>query len=298
MDQGPGRQLNQRELSISTLQIVERNQRWDADRPDILPVPRHVLALARRISTCPLVERSRGDLGILEPCHDVVILGNNPLNAEHRRSPEPWIGHLAQARMLFVSSNPNGLDGSHGANSASPLDDLSIVLETEFAFDPVGPAGPSVQPKYVDLPRTSWEGALVCSRQVFGTEVRPGYDYAQTEVVHCGSAKQAGVEPALPVCVAMYLTQVLRAAAAPALIVVGAIAQDAFRRFLDVDVGPNRMWGPRQLFGRQRVVVAVAHPAARNVDENRKYLSIEQMDLIKARLGIAKKALDIDRRSI
>jgi hypothetical protein len=225
MDQGPGSHLIQREPSSSTLQIVEGNQRWDQRRPYILPVPRHVLALALRISTCPLVERSRGELGILEPCHDVVVLGNNPLNAEHRRSPEPWIGHLAQARMLFVSSNPNGLDGSHGASSASPTDDLGIVLETEFAFDRVAPTGASVQPKYVDPPRTSWEGALVCSRQVFGTEVRPGYDYAQTEVVHCGSEKQAGVEPALPVCVAMYLAQVLRAAAAPALVVVGAITR-------------------------------------------------------------------------
>jgi len=224
---------------------------------------------------------------MLEPCHDVVVLGNNPLNAEHRRSPEPWIGHLAQARMLFVSSNPNGLDGSRGATSPSRLDDLSIATETEFAFDPVSPAGPAVQPNFRDRPRTSWEGALACSRQVLGKGVRPGYDYAQTEVVHCGSASQAGVEPALPVCVAMYLAQVLRAAAAPSVIVVGTIAQNAFRRFLDVDFGPNGTWGPRQLHGRRRVVVAVAHPAARNVDESRKFLNVQQIALIRARLGIA-----------
>jgi hypothetical protein len=190
---------------------------------------------------------------------------------------------LAQARILFISSNPNGLDGSHGADTASATDDVSIVIDSEFAFDPV--SGPAVRTKAVAHPGTSWDGAYACARQVLGDSVRPGYDYAQTEVVHCGSAKQAGVEPALPVCVALYLAQILRAAeAALSVVVVGAWARQAFQRFLDVEFAPEGTWGPRHLEGRRRVVVAVAHPAAQNVDEAQKSLTRHQIDLIRTRL--------------
>jgi hypothetical protein len=198
---------------------------------------------------------------------------------------------LAQARILFVSSNPNGLDSrgvdSRGADESSATDDVSIVKESEFAFDAVS-GSPAVRPNARSHPRNSWDGAYGCSRQVLGDSVRPGYDYAQTEVVHCGSKGQAGVAPALPVCVALYLTQVLRAAAAAlSIVVVGTPAQSAFQRFLGVDFGHQEMWGPEFLEGRRRVVVAVAHPAAKKVDEARKSLTAVQIDLIRAQLGVA-----------
>jgi hypothetical protein len=68
-------------------------------------------------------------------------------------------------------------------------------------------------------------------------EIRPGIDFALTEVVHCKSRKEEGVKEARSFCTNLYLERVLSIAAAKTIIVFGDHAKETVRnRYSSADV--------------------------------------------------------------
>ena len=63
--------------------------------------------LASSICDCSEVKRALDSQS--HPCHKVVAVQNEMVanDKSQRQRPEPWIGNLAKAKVLFLSSNPS-----------------------------------------------------------------------------------------------------------------------------------------------------------------------------------------------
>lgn len=222
--------------------------------------------LATDILQCPIVGAAlrKEDAGV--PCREVVTFQTRI----RRYPPEPWSGHLDEAKILFLASNPGSNAGEiepaeHELTSVSPVDSWLPIFDD--AFDPGQRPGIVDGVRMVDYsgkpsgrPVLYWAWAKDRAAEIVGPGVVPGRDYALTEVVHCGSRSEHGVAEALPVCVHRYLGRVLRASPARILVCVGYFAQHALTAHLDCDL-PSSLVGPVDLCGSPRYVITIAHPS-------------------------------------
>jgi hypothetical protein len=101
---------------------------------------------------------------------------------------------------------------------------------------------------------------------LFGGDVVPGWDYALTEVVHCGSRKEAGVDRAALTCGALYLERVIGLSPARVVVVLGDKARNTVRRvFAYAD--PGTVSNPIRIAGKKRQFVFLAHPSATRIKD-------------------------------
>jgi hypothetical protein len=108
----------------------------------------------------------------------------------------------------------------------------------------------------------STTGRLVAEHaRLLQTDGQPTRDYAITEVVHCKSKKEGGVQSALRECADRYLLRVLQHSPARLLVVLGRPARLAFRTLFNYpdDV---RLSEPMEVAGRVRRVAFVSGPSA------------------------------------
>ncbi len=208
------------------------------------------LQLAGEISNC---SKRKGALTDLKsPCNKVVC---NQLKVEqdfenfHR--PEPWIGRLSSARVLFISSNP-GLSIDQGPErEIFPVESWSIKDSAEFfverfnqKHDPVyatynHPKEPNFLTRSFDgeyrsggkspkTPQKTWSGIHKLATELLDQNCSPDADYALTEIVHCKSLMAAGVSEASGTCATQWMPKILETSPAKVLILLGAKVRDNF----------------------------------------------------------------------
>jgi hypothetical protein len=226
-------------------------------------------SLATEITKCPIVAAAlRGEE---TPCHDVISwLG---FSAGPRYMPEAWTGHLTEAPILFISSNPGADDfqepvlPDEALTSESPQEE--IFRSMDGAFDQGQIPGIIEGTRLVNSRGRPYEGHVRywiwnkrIARELLGREPVPGRDYALTEVVHCGSKGEFGVWNALETCAQRYLKRVLHLSPATVLVVAGDKALWAFEHELGVTV-EGHVWGPSELLGQKRWVLSLPHPNRR-----------------------------------
>ena len=61
--------------------------------------------LLDQITRCPIVKECLASPDPDHPCREIVQ--NQKQSLENFQVPEPWSGHLKQARILFIGSNPS-----------------------------------------------------------------------------------------------------------------------------------------------------------------------------------------------
>ncbi|MHB1500786.1 MAG: uracil-DNA glycosylase family protein [Candidatus Dormibacteria bacterium] len=184
--------------------------------------------------------------------------------------PEPGVGHLTEAPLLFVSSNPAG-----GGDPITDPQDLSrdwpdeaLLDWADGAFDQGQFPGVAEGAYLVDRQGERgkwvhyWGWAQQCAKEILPQLVVPGQGYALTEVVHCGSRSEKGVWAALKTCTSRYLERVLRASPAQVLVVVGAITRSAFESYLHL-AAEDHLLGTVEVAGKERLLVVVPHPHSR-----------------------------------
>lgn len=175
--------------------------------------------------------------------------------------PEPWVGEITVAPILFVSSNPSIGEDRHALGSSS--DDALWDSHhhafgggtREYVLDGIY----STTPEGERLKKVAyWVAVRARARELIEDAV-PGRDYALTEVVHCKSERETGVAEAAAECGEMHLRRVLALSPAPVVIVVARVAREAF-----LGAGASSPSGvvERELGGRSRLLVYVPHPAA------------------------------------
>jgi hypothetical protein len=182
-------------------------------------------SLAIRIARCDDLPRARSDAN--HPCHRIASHQRTSSDQEHWQVPEPWRGQLDRAPLLFISSNP-----SIDQNDDCPWDFDPDERITSY-FDTGGIAS--------NFPRSTSRDGTVSSRNVpfwvsvnarakelFDRDlVRPGIDYAISEVVHCKSTREIGVSEACGHCTGKFLGDLLRVSDAAVVVTLGRHAAQA-----------------------------------------------------------------------
>ncbi len=258
-------------------------------------------ALLLQIARCPVIERCV--TGDESPCKSIVKHQWPGFSAQELLSrwphehhlPVPWVGHLEEAPLLFLSSNPGHrskkVPGESAGDSSPPLpalgghtladhpalgrpfqapksdwtdDQIADKYESNFEVWLEGGTRPLLD-EHGKLGKEVpyWKGVKAIAATIFGSEVVPGRDYALTEIVRCKSTAELGVTAAALVCVPRYLDRTLALSPATVIIVLGHKARMAFRtlyEYPDADVVSSRLV---HAAGRERRIVFMSPPSAR-----------------------------------
>lgn len=235
-------------------------------RPHMTDSPR---SLSATIARCPVLASTLG--GEATPCRSVVSWLGPQLGL--RYLPEAWYGHLAEAPLLFVSSNPGAGARTDpvlpGLWVTSESSDEEVFLASDSAFEPGQSPGIVDGTHMVDRHGKRhgrsvryWTWARRMAREFLDAEPVPGRDYAMTEMVHCGSQHEYVVAKALATCSHAYLRPILALSPATVVVLVGDKARSAFTSEMGLSVH-DRVSGPEPLADRIRWVIALPHPNSR-----------------------------------
>ncbi len=251
-------------------------------------------SLLLEIARCPIIDAwyaADSAERTTNPCTEIITHQYEKFGAVERatyQAPEPWRGDLC-APLIFLSSNPSIVPGEgNGDWDAAALasfftdsfdPDRGNIVDGAYGRKPDGSRG-----RYVAF----WGGMVRLARELMGPSVTPGRDYALTEVVHCKSQREIGVNGprgAIRECSERYLRRVVAVSDARVIVVLGAAARWARSwTFSDLgmppDVTPQRgsVWGPIVVAGRERCVVFMPHP---NAHMKRTFAELVQEDDIK-----------------
>ena len=116
-------------------------------------------------------------------------------------------------------------------------------------------------------------------------QVKPGVDYALTELVHCCSQNEMGVQEAVMECAKRYLEPVLATSGARVLLVLGEHAKRSLVDLLRLPAG--RTVVPREVGGRSRYLVFIPHANARVKRTLTTCLSADDLARVRAHVGKA-----------
>ena len=161
------------------------------------------------ISRCPLIEQWYSGERANNPCSPIISVqsaAQKALNGtlppkqalDYHQLPEPWMGHIDKAPILFYSSNPAIIDTGNQPNTYwSRLDDRQQAdsirrQDHDNAFDPDGwITGGTHMGDSIYVPYWGW--CKDRAKELLQRDVVPGVDYALTEIVHCKSTMGAGL---------------------------------------------------------------------------------------------------------
>ncbi|MDB4223366.1 hypothetical protein N9850_06310 [Granulosicoccus sp.] len=186
--------------------------------------------LLKNISRCKHMDSCLTHSDDKHPCFKIVQ-SQNESGITQFQVPEPWSGRIDQSRILFISSNPSiGPKGDFPCNDAS--DEYLIDYFTnrfgggakQWIRDGTHDLGPDGKYSNVKF----WSSIKSRAKELIDGKVVPGEDYTLTEVVHCKSKKEIGVEEALNFCSQEYLEDVLSVSSAKVIVVLGAHATQSF----------------------------------------------------------------------
>jgi hypothetical protein len=197
------------------------------------------------------------------PCREIVehqMREKGVRSYDDFQVPEPWVGELDVAPILFISSNPSIGEDRHAVGASS---DETLWDSHHFAF------GGGKRPYILDGINTTttagdklkkvayWASVRARARELIPNAV-PGRDYALTEVVHCKSTDEIGVASSATECSEMHFERVLGNSPARVLIVLGKVAREC----LSSDNPGSSAMEEREIGGRQRLIVYLPHPAS------------------------------------
>lgn len=206
--------------------------------------------LAQEISSCPF--RLTGLVADDFPCNKVLKCQLEVTTDESKfHRPEPWIGSLSSAKVLFISSNP-GLSIDQGSErEVFPLESWSSEESAEFFVERFNQNRKPViatfnnpnEPDFLTLshdgqyrsggkrpkqPQKTWQGVHKLAQEILGNDCDPHVGYALTEIVHCKSLMGKGVEEASTTCIEKWMPQILANTDAKVIVLFGAKVRDLF----------------------------------------------------------------------
>lgn len=170
------------------------------------------------------------------PCRK--ILGVQ-VQQQLRQVPEPFRGRL-RAPILFVASNPS-LDPDDDSLRSDASDTEVIHYFSTFpeSFPRIRLLQGGERPNAVRF----WSFVRARAAELMSvnrTAIKPGIDFAITEVVHCKSRHEIGVEDARPEC-GRFMPEILGASGALVVVALGQHAQQT----LEIEVGSVDFRGTR-----------------------------------------------------
>lgn len=224
-----------------------------------------------------------GDIVGPHPCR--AIVGAQSGSPETFQLPEPWVGHIERAPILFVASNPSIGDDKHALRSSPPDviwdsnvrlfdEDAGYTIEGIYTMTAQGVRNP-------DWVR-HWAFVRNQASALFGRPAVPGVDYAMTEVAHCKSRSEIGVSDCATFCTDRHFQHILDASGCRLIVAMGAHAHRELRRLFGIDTSSNYVelttrrriaFVPHSNFRGSRKVEVVL---AAHLDSIRSFLSVAE----------------------
>lgn len=219
--------------------------------------------LLLEIANCPVATDLLTGCMSAHPCR--TIISSQP--GKMFQLPEPWVGEIDHAPILFISSNPS-IDQQEqfpiNDEAKWPAEVITDFFECRFTSKRGWVMSGKVLRK--DGSRGDWVRFWASARnraceilQKGKDDVRIGIDFALTEVVHCKSRNEVGVSEAREFCSDRYLERILNISAANLLIVYGVTAREAICGYL----GITTERGPITVEKNSRIFVFLPRPNAR-----------------------------------
>jgi len=184
--------------------------------------------LVIEIAHCSIAKKIRSGESPDSPCRKIVGLQTGSLF----QLPEPWSGNIDSAPILFISSNPSIDEREQYPDEFWSDERLVNFFHNRFGSDPGWVRDLRASQKdgsWSRRPVAFWCHARARAAEILGKrrrEIRPGIDFALTEVVHCKSRAELGVKEARQACSYRYLDRILSLSKAKALIVYGKHAKE------------------------------------------------------------------------
>lgn len=201
-------------------------------------------------------------------CSEIVGVQSKPLKSI--QLPEPWSGQIEKAKVLFLSSNPS--IGAHEEYPSWSWADEDIVDFFQNRFG--GGRKVWIKDGLYPLrerdeygPKKEWVRywAAVGKRagELWVDRVpQAGIDYALSEVVHCKSTAERGVQCAAEECVPRYLEELVAAANATVVVCMGSWSASAVRRQWGIPES-SKVHGPVRVGERDRYFTFLPNRNAR-----------------------------------
>ena len=212
---------------------------------------------------CRCEEISRAETNHEHPCHEIV--NTQDPQWDGFQLPEPWSGDLKNAKLLFIASNPSINSEESYPNRVWPdeviLDFFSNRFNPESNWTNNRKVLLTDGENYAKRSVAFWNSVNLQSERAFGRKVLMGVDCAMTEVVHCKSKDEDGVEKCLSHCSNKWMDEILSFSEARVLILLGNQASSWF----ESTVAPLEEFGVQGTFrlgGKERLVIHIPHPAS------------------------------------
>ena len=237
------------------------------------------------VSRCPIARACVENKTLGHPCRKIVDYQATPKWGgaiyDTFQLPEPWVGQIDRAPILFVSSNPSIGDDRHALGSSSDEE----VWDSHYYLFGGGKRRYTTKGKYKVTDDggqgdcvSTWAFVLQRAQELIPSRpVDPGIDYALTEVVHCKSQREVGVAEALDNCVERHFTAIMTQSVASLLVVMGQ-ARRPVRRL--TGIGADVRIAEVELGGRARLVVFLGHPTG---SERRTFIDVYAEELPRLR---------------
>jgi hypothetical protein len=249
--------------------------------------------LLLEIACCPVARDIRAGKVDSHECLRIVKTqdGKRPFQV-----PEPWVGQIEHAPILFISSNPSFDEKEKFPTDNAkdwPSERIVDFFENRFTSRAgwVKNLGVLHHDGIYSKPVRFWVSARARAAEILqkkNKQVAPGVDFALTEVVHCKSKGEIGVNEARDFCSKRYLKRILSVAAARVLVVYGRVAHDAVRGLPQVGgATEQRLLGPLVVHGRSRILVFLPHPNARKVTKG---FGADELAALRSHLGSKSQA--------
>lgn len=199
-----------------------------------------------------------------------IVLSQKATSLAAFQVPEPWSGDIENAPILFLSSNPtidNSAEHSPEVYPTSSWENSAITdyFKNRFGSDPDAWTkdlrSRRVDGTYADKGRF-WSAVDARATELLGRRPVPGVDYALSEVVHCKSDGELGVESALQECAPRWLPRVLEVTGASVIVCPGSRARAAISELLAI--AQDRAVHKTLIAGKARALVFLPHPNARS----------------------------------
>jgi hypothetical protein len=222
-------------------------------------------ALAVRITKCPEMMRALADHA--SPCAAVVrCQRKDGIAAGDQQVPEPWNGDVERAPLLFIASNP-AIDPTERYPTIDGNEWPESQVEAFFRYRFLLASGvPGLGPIPQGPPSQYWRCVRRRAAEILDIPidaVRPGEDYAVTEIVRCKSRNEVGVAEATRECSERYLDATLRLAGAKIVVILGirTLRHLANLRPELADMRLGDLLSDMELGSARRSILALGHPS-------------------------------------
>jgi uracil-DNA glycosylase len=220
-------------------------------------------ALLLEIARCPNVRDCITNPALVHPCTEIVRSQGAKL-VDEQQVPEPWLGNLATAPLLFISSNPSiSPTEEHYPRWSWSDDKIRTFFNERFSKWIRSGIAYRKQDGTFSSSVRYWASIRARACELYDRDVTPGTDYALTEVVHCKAKTEKDAELAVDKCAELYLNRLLLCSGSCVVVIVGKIARKVFMKTYFPTTKYYGHGTKINVAGRDRFVMFVSHPNAR-----------------------------------